>query len=174
MPKDILDVALYFLKLGTTAFGGPAAHIALMHDEVVKRRKWLDDQRFLDLLGAANIIPGPTSTELAIHIGYQHAGWIGLVLGGVCFILPAMLIVTALAWMYVRLGTATGASWLLYGVKPVVIVIIVQAIWGLRQKAVKGLFTAVVGLAVIALYLLGVNRSSIVRQRLRPVGLPAS
>ena len=85
-----------------------------------------------------------------------------------------MLIVTALAWMYVRLGTATGASWLLYGVKPVVIVIIVQAIWGLRQKAVKGLFTAVVGLAVIALYLLGVNRSSIVRQRLRPVGLPAS
>ena len=157
MPKDILDVALYFLKLGTTAFGGPAAHIALMHDEVVKRRKWLDDQRFLDLLGAANIIPGPTSTELAIHIGYQHAGWIGLILGGVCFILPAMLIVTALAWMYVRLGTATGASWLLYGVKPVVIVIIVQAIWGLRQKAVKGLFTPVVGLAVIALYLLGVN-----------------
>jgi chromate transporter len=87
LPKDILDVALYFLKLGTTAFGGPAAHIALMHDEVVKRRKWLDDQRFLDLLGAANIIPGPTSTELAIHIGYQHAGWIGLVLGGVCFIM---------------------------------------------------------------------------------------
>src|SRR5512144_1480332 len=119
--SDLADVAALFLKLGFTAFGGPAAHIALMHAEVVVRRRWLTDEQFLDLLGATNLIPGPNSTEMAIHIGYMRAGWAGLLLGGVCFIAPAMLIVLALAWLYVRFGTTPQAGWLLYGIKPVVI-----------------------------------------------------
>ena len=95
------EVAGLFLKLGLTAFGGPAAHLGMMHDEVVKRRRWLDDQEFLDLVGATNLIPGPNSTEMAIHIGFQQAGWPGLIVGGACFIVPAMLIVLVLAWAYV-------------------------------------------------------------------------
>jgi chromate transporter len=157
MRQDILDIAILFLKLGTIAFGGPAAHIAMMHDEVVTRRKWMDEQRFLDLLGATNLIPGPNSTEMAIHIGFSRAGWIGLVLGGACFILPAMLIVMALAWAYQRFGSTTEAGWLLYGVKPVVIAIIVQAFWNLGRKAVKGWLTGVVGLGIIVAYFFGVN-----------------
>src|SRR5690348_15636610 len=97
--QHLAEVALLFLKLGFTAFGGPAAHIAMMRQEVVQRRKWLDDQRFLDLLGATNLIPGPNSTEMTIHLGYLRAGWPGLIVGGTCFILPAMLIVMALAWV---------------------------------------------------------------------------
>jgi len=153
----LFEVVGLFLKLGTTAFGGPAAHIAMMHDEVVKRRKWMDEQRFLDLLGATNLIPGPNSTEMAIHIGYIRAGWVGLILGGVCFILPAMLIVLALAWIYQRYGSTPGASWLLYGIKPVVIAIIFQALWTLGRKAVKSPLLALTGITVLVLYLLGVN-----------------
>ncbi len=153
----MIEVVAYFLRLGLTAFGGPAAHIAMMHDEVVKRRKWLDDQRFLDLLGAINLIPGPNSTEMAIYLGYTRAGFAGLILGGVCFILPAMLIVLVLAWAYVRFGSTPQVSALLYGVKPVVIAIIAQALWNLGKKAVKGWLTALVGLAVVALYLLNFN-----------------
>ena len=155
--QEIIQVVILFLKLGTIAFGGPAAHIAMMHDEVVVRRKWMDEQRFLDLLGATNLIPGPNSTEMAIHIGFLRAGWIGLVAGGVCFILPAMLIVITLAWLYEQFGSTAEVSWVLYGVKPVVIAIIVQAFWGLGRKAVKGWLTAIVGLATIGGYLLGVN-----------------
>ncbi|MEK6584583.1 MAG: chromate transporter [Nitrospirota bacterium] len=151
------EVAILFLKLGITAFGGPAAHIAMMRDEVVKRRKWVDDQHFLDLLGATNLIPGPNSTEMTIHLGLVRAGWRGLIAGGVCFVLPAMLIVMAIAWTYVQFGTTPEASWLLYGIKPVVIAIIVQALWGLGQRAVKGLLTALIGLTVLILYFLGVN-----------------
>jgi len=151
------EVAALFLKLGLTAFGGPAAHIAMMRDEVVKRRKWVDDRHFLDLLGATNLIPGPNSTEMAIHLGFVRAGWPGLIAGGACFIIPAMLMVMALAWGYVRFGSTPEAGWLLYGVKPVVIAIIVQALWGLGQKAVKGPLTAIVGFAVLTLYFLGVN-----------------
>lgn len=151
------EVAILFLKLGITAFGGPAAHIAMMRDEVVKRRKWVDDQHFLDLLGATNLIPGPNSTEMTIHLGLVRAGWKGLIAGGACFILPAMLIVMAIAWTYVQFGTTPEASWLLYGVKPVVIAIIVQALWGLGQRAVKGLLTALIGLTVLILYFLGIN-----------------
>lgn len=151
------EVALLFLKLGITAFGGPAAHIAMMRDEVVKRRKWVDDQHFLDMLGATNLIPGPNSTEMTIHLGLHRAGWKGLIAGGACFILPAMLIVMAIAWGYVHFGTSPEVSWLLYGVKPVVIAIIVQALLGLGQKAVKGFLTAIIGLAVLILYFLGVN-----------------
>jgi chromate transporter len=140
-----------------TAFGGPAAHIAMMHDETVKRRKWLSDQEFLDLVGATNLIPGPNSTEMAIHIGFLRAGWPGLIIGGTCFIVPAMLIVLLLAWVYVRFGATPQAEWLLYGIKPVVIAIIVQALWSLGQKAVQGVLTATVAVIVIVLYFVGVN-----------------
>jgi chromate transporter len=155
--QNMLQVAALFLRLGVTAFGGPAAHIAMMHDEVVKRRKWLDDQEFLDLVGATNLIPGPNSTEMAIHLGFLRAGWLGLIVGGACFIVPAMLIVLALAWMYVRFGTTPQAEWLLYGIKPVVIAIIGQALWSLGGKAVNNYLTALAGLVVIALYFLGFN-----------------
>jgi chromate transporter len=155
--QHLAEVALLFLKLGCTAFGGPAAHIATMRHEVVQRRKWLDDQRFLDLLGATNLIPGPNSTEMTIHLGYLRAGWPGLIVGGTCFILPAMLMVMALAWVYVRLGATPQASWLLYGVKPVIIAIIVQALVGLMRQAIKGPLTAIVGLVTLVLSLLGVN-----------------
>src|ERR1700690_412534 len=146
------EVALLFLKLGATSFGGPAAHIALMHLEIVERRKWLDDQEFLDLLGATNIIPGPNSTEMAIHIGFLQAGWPGLISAGACFITPAMLIVLALAWAYVRYGATPQAQWLLYGIKPVVIAIIVQAIWNLGRKAAKNLLLAGSGFLILILY----------------------
>ena len=130
------EVAAVFLKLGVIGFGGPAAHIALMREEVVTRRKWLSDGRFLDLLGMTNLIPGPNSTEMAIYLGYRRAGWPGLVAGGVCFIVPAMVIVWALAAAYVRYGGEPQVGWLLYGVKPVIIAVVVQAIWGLGRAAV--------------------------------------
>lgn len=157
LSERLTEVAVFFLKLGITAFGGPAAHIAMMHDETVKRRKWLSDQEFLDLVGATNLIPGPNSTEMAIHIGYLRAGWPGLIIGGICFILPAMIIVMLLAWVYVRFGSTPQAGWLLYGVKPVVISIIVLAIWDLGRKAVKSWFIAIIGLAMLVLYFMGIN-----------------
>ena len=150
--QRLREVALLFLKLGATSFGGPAAHTAMMHLEIVERRKWLDDQEFLDLLGATNIIPGPNSTEMAIHIGFLQAGWLGLITAGVCFIAPAMLIVLALAWTYVRFGSTPQAQWLLYGIKPVVIAIIAHAIWTLGRKAAKNLLLAVSGLLILVLY----------------------
>ena len=151
------EVALLFLKLGFTAFGGPAAHIGIMHDEVVKRRKWLSDEQFLDLLGATNLIPGPNSTEMAIHLGYLRAGWQGLLAGGLGFVLPAVGIVLLLAWAYAEFGALPQAGWLLYGVKPVVIAIILQALWSLGRKALKSVPTALAGAAALALYFLGAN-----------------
>jgi chromate transporter len=152
---SVSEVAKIFLKLGTIAFGGPAAHIAMMHDEISRRRRWVSEERFLDLLGAANLIPGPSSTELAIYLGYERAGWKGLVLGGVCFILPAMLMVLAIAWAYARYGATHQANWLLYGIKPVIVAIIVQALWGLLKTAVKGPLLGGAGILVLALYLIG-------------------
>ncbi len=154
---NLAEVATLFLKLGLTAFGGPAAHIAMMHDETVRRRKWLTDQEFLDLLGATNLIPGPNSTEMAIHVSLLRAGWLGLLVGGACFILPAMLIVTLLAWAYVQVGSTPQAEWVLVGVKPVVIAVIAQALWNLGKKAVKGPLLALVGLGVLILYFLDFN-----------------
>jgi chromate transporter len=151
------ELALLFLRLGTTAFGGPAAHIALMEDEVVRRRQWLTREEFLDLLGAANLIPGPNSTELAIHIGHRRAGWSGLVVAGTCFILPAFLIVSAMGWVYTRYGQLPQVGHLLYGVKPVIIAVVLQAIWGLTRGAVKTRLLAAVGVACVALGFLGVN-----------------
>jgi chromate transporter len=149
------EVARLALKLGFTAFGGPAAHIAMLHDEVVTRRKWIGEQRFLDLIGATNLIPGPNSTEMVIHTGLIRAGYAGLLAAGLSFILPAMLIVLALAWLYVNYGTTPTAEWLLYGIKPVIIAIILQALWNLGRKAVKGPFLGIVGGVVLALYLAG-------------------
>lgn len=151
------DVASFFLRLGLTAFGGPAASIAIMRDELVRRRKWVSEQEFLDLVGAANLIPGPTSTEIAIFLGYRRAGWIGLALGGLCFILPAMLIVLGLAWGYVRYGGTPAVGGILYGVLPVIIAVVGQALWGLGRKAVKNWLTAAAGLLVLAGFLTGIN-----------------
>lgn len=156
-PGRLGEVALLALKLGFLAFGGPAAHIAMLRDEAVTRRKWLTDEHFLDLLGATNLIPGPNSTEMVIHVGNVRAGWRGLIVAGVCFILPAALIVLALAWAYVEYGTTPTAEWLLYGIKPVIIAIIAQALWGLSRTAVKSVFLALVGVAALALYMAGVN-----------------
>jgi chromate transporter len=146
---SLWEIARLFAKLGTIAFGGPAAHIAMMEDEVVRRRGWLTREQFLDYLGATNLIPGPNSTELAIHIGRERAGWPGLLVAGACFIVPAALIVAALAWAYVRFGALPETGWLLYGVKPVVIAVVLQALWGLGRTAVKTPMLA--GLAVVAL-----------------------
>ena len=158
MPSgSVAEVVSVFLKLGTIAFGGPAAHVGLLRDEVVRRRRWVTDERFMDLLGMTNLIPGPNSTEMAIHLGYLRAGWPGLIAGGVCFIVPAMLIVLACAWLYVRWGTLPQAAWLLYGVKPVIIAVVVQAMWSLLRTAVKGPLLAAVGAGVVALYLAGGN-----------------
>jgi chromate transporter len=159
---SVREVAAVFLKLGTIAFGGPAAHIAMMHDEVCRRRQWVDEDRFLDLLGAANLIPGPSSTEMAIYLGYERAGWRGLIAGGVCFIMPAMLIVLALAWAYVKYGNAPQAVGLLYGIKPVVVAIIVQALWKLLRTAVKSPLLGVVGVLVLGLYMGGLNAVSLI------------
>ena len=125
---SLRELALLFLKLGATAFGGPAAHIAMMEDEFVRRRAWLSREKFLDLLGDSNLIPGPSSTELAIYIGYKQAGWMGLLLGGVCFIFPAAVMVTAIAWAYVRFGSLPATAAVLYGIKPVVIAVVLQAL----------------------------------------------
>jgi len=157
LARRLVEVTLLFLKLGFTAFGGPAAHLALFHDEAVKRRKWLDEQHFLDLIGATNLIPGPNSTEIAIHLGFLRAGWLGLILGGLCFVLPATLIVLALAAIYVRFGSAPQAGWLLYGIKPVIIAIIVNALLNLGKKALKDFLTGAAGLLVVMAYFWGIN-----------------
>ena len=156
-PPSLREIALLFLKLVAVAFGGPAAHIAMMEDEVVRRRRWLSHEEFLDLLGATNLIPGPNSTELAIHIGHRQAGWPGLIVAGSCFILPAALIVSAFAWAYVRYGSLPQTDALLYGVKPVIIAIVLQALWRLGRAALKTKSLALVGVLGIILSLLGVN-----------------
>jgi chromate transporter len=157
-PGSLGEVARLFLKLGTIAFGGPAAHIALMRREVVQRLRWIDDQRFLDLVGACNLIPGPNSTELAIHLGYYRAGWPGLIVAGMLFIIPAMLSVLAFAWLYVTYGSLPQVDWLLYGIKPVIIAVVLQALWGLAKTALKGRLLLAVALLGLALYLLaGLN-----------------
>src|SRR5256885_9593077 len=153
----VLELALLFLRLGLTSFGGPAAHTAMMHDEVVVRRKWLTQDEFLDLLGATNLIPGPNSTEMAIHIGRRRAGWAGLLVAGVSFILPAALLVGGLAWAYVRFGRLPQVAALLYGVKPVIIGLVLQALIGLGRTAVRSRTLAVLGLAAAAAAIAGVD-----------------
>jgi len=156
-PGALGEVARLFLRLGLTAFGGPAAHIAMFRDEVVTRRRWLSDAEFLDLLAATNLIPGPNSTEMAIHLGYLRAGWAGLVVGGAAFIAPAFLIVLALAAVYARYGATPTAQSLLYGIQPVVIAIILQAIVGLGRTALRRPLPVVVALAAFGLYFANVH-----------------
>jgi chromate transporter len=158
---ELGELAWLFLKLGATGFGGPAAHIAMMEDEVVGRRRWLTRERFLDLLGATNLIPGPNSTELAIHVGHARAGWAGLVVAGVCFILPAAAIVTLLAAAYVRLGRLPELAGILYGVKPVVIAIVLQAGWRLGRAAIRGPWLGLLALAAAAANALGAGELAV-------------
>lgn len=149
------------LRLGITAFGGPAVHIAMLRDEVVTRRRWMTDEEFLDLLGATNLIPGPSSTEMVMHAGYVRAGWPGFAAGGVLFILPASMIVLVFAWAYVTWGSTPAAAWLLYGIKPVIIAVVLEAILGLFRTAAKSAGLALVGAAACALYLAGVNELAV-------------
>ena len=154
---SLAEIAWAFLKLGTVAFGGPAAHIALMEEEFVRRRHWLTHQEFLDRLGAANLIPGPSSTEMAIYIGYTKRGWPGLIVAGSCFIIPAAILVTAIAAAYVRYGHLPKVSGVLYGVKPVVVAVIVQAFWKLARSGVKDTWLAVIGLVAAVLCAAEIN-----------------
>ena len=155
--RNLWELARLFLRLGFTAFGGPAAHIAMMEDEVVRRRGWLSREKFLDLLGATNLIPGPNSTEMAIHVGYDRGGWAGLLVAGVCFIVPATVIVMVIAWAYQSFGQLPQAGSILYGVKPVVLAVIIQALWGLGRTAVKNPFLGGIALLAGALNFGGLN-----------------
>ena len=154
---SLREIAGLFLKLGVIGFGGPAAHIAMMEDEVVRRKGWMDRAQFLDLVGATNLIPGPNSTEMAIHIGYIRRGWRGLLLAGVCFILPAAVLTTALAWAYVKFGNLPQVAPLIYGIQPAVLVVILSAVLKLGRSAVKNRQLAIIGTIVLALALLGLN-----------------
>jgi len=155
--RPLRELAAFFLRLGLTAFGGPAAHVALMEQEAVQRRGWLSHEAFLDLLGLTNLIPGPGSTQMAMGIGYQRAGWLGLLLGGLCFILPAALLTLVLAWAYVRFGRLPQAQGLLYGIKPVVLAIVFQALWNLGRTAFKSRVLWLLGTVALGLSALGVH-----------------
>jgi len=157
LQRPLVDLAVLFVRLGLTAFGGPAAHIAMMEEEVVRRRGWLSSEEFLDLIGATNLIPGPNSTEMAIHIGRKRAGWAGLLVAGTCFIVPAALITFVLAWVYVRFGKIPEAAGVLYGVKPVMIAIVFHALWKLGRTAIKTVPLAGLGAAATVAALLGVE-----------------
>src|SRR5579872_5022248 len=148
---SLAELAVVFLKLGTFAFGGPAAHIAMMEDEFVRRRNWLTEAEFLDRLAMANLIPGPSSTEVAIFIGYAKRGWAGLVVAGCCFIIPAAILVTVIASIYARFGSLPQIEGILYGTKPAVIAIILQALWSLGKTAVKTRLLACIGLVAVIL-----------------------
>ena len=165
-PRDgggsrLLEVAGYFLRLGFISFGGPAAHIALMRRDLVQRRKWLSDAEFVDLLGITNLIPGPNSTEMSMQIGYGRAGWRGLWIGGLSFIGPAVMIVLVLAWGYVRWGSTPVGEAFIWGIQPLILAIIVEAIWGLRTAAIKGWVTGLTAIASVGLAIAGVNELAI-------------
>lgn len=151
------ELITLFFRLGCTAFGGPAAHIAMMEDEVVERRGWLSRQRFLDLVGATNLIPGPNSTEMALHIGYDRAGWRGMLASGAAFILPAAVITGALGWLYVRFGSLPDVEPWVVGIEAAVLAVLLSAVWRLSRKAVKGWRLLVIGAAVTASALYGWN-----------------
>src|SRR5688572_2361731 len=157
MGPSLREIGLLFLKLGTIGFGGPAAHIALMEDEVVRRRGWLTHEEFLDLVGATNLIPGPNSTEMAIHVGYRKAGFPGLIVAGICFILPAAVIVAAIAWAYVRYGTLPQMDLVLTSVKPVIIIVVLQAMWALARTAIKTTPLAAIAMGSVILSSAGVH-----------------
>lgn len=154
---SVREVAFVYLKLGFLAFGGAAGQIAMMRRELVQRRRWLTEQDFLDFFGIMNLIPGPSATETAIALGYWRAGWPALVLGGPLFIMPAMMIILTLAWAYVRYGTLPAVQWILYGVNPIVIAIIADALWSLGHAAIKTMWLLLFGAAASVLYFWGVS-----------------
>ena len=147
--RTLRDLAIFFLRLGTTAFGGPAVYIAMMEQEAVRKRRWLTGEAFLDLLGLTNLMPGPNAAQMAMNIGYRQAGWAGLLVGGICFVLPASLITLAVAWAYVRFGRLPQVQGFLYGVKPAVLAVVAQALWSLGRTAVKSRLLAAVALAAL-------------------------
>lgn len=155
--RKLREVVAFFLRLGFTAFGGPAAHIALMEREACAQRGWITREAFLDLLGACNLIPGPSSTQMAMGLGYRVAGWRGLMLGGLCFILPAAVLTAGLAWSYVRFGSLPQAQGMLYGLKPVVLAIVVQALWGLGRTAFRARMLLALGGGVLLASLAGIH-----------------
>lgn len=162
LPVRLTEIATVFLKLGTIGFGGPAAHIAMLEAEVVTRRQWISQSEFLDLIGLTNLIPGPSSTELAIYIGYLRAGWSGLIIAGVCFILPAMAIVWVLAVGYDRFQTLPEVIAIFAGIKPVVVILTIQAVWKLCKSAIKNATTGIAGVVSIGLFgFLNINALSI-------------
>ena len=158
MTERLAEVGKLFFKLGAIGFGGPAAHIAMMEDETVNRRQWLTGEQFLDLVGATNLIPGPNSTEMAIHVGYIYAGWPGLIVAGVCFILPAVVLTGILAWAYLQFATLPTVAPLLYGIKPAVLAIIIGALWRLGKKALKSRQLLAIASICLVATLLGVNQ----------------
>lgn len=150
------ELAQVFLKLGILGFGGPAAHIAMMEEEIVIRRQWFTRSQFLDLLGATNLIPGPNSTEMAIHIGYSYGGWLGLAIAGICFILPAVVITTGFAWLYLTWGSLPAVTPILAGIKPGVLVIVLAALGRLGEKSFKNRKLFGIALFVVILVLVGI------------------
>ncbi len=155
--SNLKEVAAVFFKLGAVAFGGPAAHIAMMEQEVVEKRKWMDHQHFLDLVGATNLIPGPNSTEMTMHCGYVRAGWRGLIVAGFCFIFPALLITGLMAYLYTEYGSLPEVKPFLYGIKPAVLAIIAGAIFKLGKKALKSTELGIIGSLVLIASLAGLN-----------------
>ncbi len=151
------EIAMVFFKMGSIAFGGPAAHIAMMEDEIVKKRKWITSEHFLDLMGATNLIPGPNSTEMTMHCGHERAGWKGLFVAGICFVFPAVIMTMVLAWAYQKYGQLPDIQPFIYGIKPAVIAIIVAAVYKLGKKALKNKVLAILGISTFAACLLGVH-----------------
>jgi len=156
--QNLKDVIRFFPRLGFTAFGGPAVHIAMMRDEAVVKRKWMSEQHFLDLVGATNLIPGPNSTEMAIHIGQERAGWRGLVIGGICFILPAVLITLCFAWLYKSYGHLPQVQPFIYGVKPAIIAVILAAIYPLALKSLQTVELGIIGIVCLTLCSFGISQ----------------
>ncbi|HWT64645.1 MAG TPA: chromate transporter, partial [Terracidiphilus sp.] len=152
---SLAELLRVFLHLGLVGFGGPAAHLALMEREAVERRAWLSHAAFLDLVGGCNLLPGPSSTQVAMALGYRRAGWLGLVIAGVCFILPASLATLALAWAYVAYGHLPQVAGVLYGAKPVMVAIVLQAVWRLGRRALRGFAPVLLGVASLAAALAG-------------------
>lgn len=151
------EVAAVFLKLGFLGFGGPAVHIAMMEEEVVRKRQWMTHEHFLDLIGATNLIPGPNSTEMALHCGKERAGWKGLLLAGACFILPAVFITGVFAWLYQQYGTSPKVEPYIYGIKPAIIGVIASLMITLGKKAIKSFELAILGIAALLMAVLGIN-----------------
>lgn len=156
--NTLKELAKLFLKLGIIGFGGPAVHIAMMQNEVVVRKKWMSEQHFLDLVGATNLIPGPNSTEMAIHIGQERAGWKGLIVAGMCFILPAVLITGCFACFYKEYGQLPEVKSFLYGIQPAIIAIIILAILPLATKSLKTAELKILGLIALIMALLNFNQ----------------